>query len=172
MPKAIKYLISMKRLPILIVMLIAGIFLAVQTMGTTNNNPPSKYEKILQMVGEILTQGHFSPKDINDDFSKKVFEKYFEELDPDKNIFFQEDLGSLKKYATRIDDEIKGAPVQFFLEVSKIFNKRIEESSLIYKDILNRLEHAMPGLHFRRARNYRLSCACRGSNASRICSRG
>ena len=136
MPKAIKYLISMKRLPILIVMLIAGIFLAVQTMGTTNNNPPSKYEKILQMVGEILTQGHFSPKDINDDFSKKVFEKYFEELDPDKNIFFQEDLGSLKKYATRIDDEIKGAPVQFFLEVSKIFNKRIEESSLIYKDIL------------------------------------
>jgi carboxyl-terminal processing protease len=117
-------------------MLIAGIFLAVQTMGTTNNNPPSKYEKILQMVGEILTQGHFSPKDINDDFSKKVFEKYFEELDPDKNIFFQEDLGSLKKYATRIDDEIKGAPVQFFLEVSKIFNKRIEESSLIYKDIL------------------------------------
>lgn len=126
----------MKRLPILIVMLIAGIFLAVQTMGTTNNNPPSKYEKILQMVGEILTQGHFSPKDINDEFSKKVFDKYFEELDPDKNIFFQEDLTSLKKYSTRIDDEIKGAPVQFFLEVSKIFNKRIEESSLIYKDIL------------------------------------
>ncbi|HEV7621293.1 MAG TPA: tail-specific protease, partial [Flavisolibacter sp.] len=75
----------MKRLPILIVMLAAGIFLAFKTMGKTSKiDPPTKYEKILQIVGEILTQGHYSPKDINDDFSKKVFNKYFEELDPEK----------------------------------------------------------------------------------------
>jgi carboxyl-terminal processing protease len=128
MLKAIKYLISMKRLPVLIVMLIAGIFLAFQTTGTSNKkNPPSRYEKILQIVGEILTQGHYSPKDINDDFSKKVFNRYFEELDPDKNMFMQEDITSLNKYSTKIDDEIKGAPVEFFLEVSrKIFNKRAD----------------------------------------------
>src|SRR3954465_9890610 len=98
MLKAIKYLISMKRLPLLIVMVLAGIFLAFNTMGTSNkSNPPSKYEKILQVVGEILTQGHYSPKDINDDFSKKVYAKYFEELDPDKNLFLQEDLKALNK---------------------------------------------------------------------------
>src|SRR5215217_3370052 len=136
MPKAIKYLISMKRLPIVIAMLVAGIFLAFQTMGKTSTTPPSKYEKILQIVGEILKQGHYSPKDINDDFSKKVFYKYFEELDPDKNIFMQSDIASLDKYSTKVDDEIKGAPVQFFLEASKIFNKRAEESSAIYKEIL------------------------------------
>src|SRR6478609_6945884 len=106
MLKAIKYLISMKRLPVLIVMLIAGIFLAFQTTGTSNKkNPPSRYEKILQIVGEILTQGHYSPKDINDDFSKKVFTRYFEDVDPDKTIFLKEDLQALKKYETRIDDE-------------------------------------------------------------------
>src|SRR5215218_115910 len=109
MPKAIKYMLDMKRLPILIVMVIAGVFLAFNTMGTTNTKiPPSKYEKILQIVGEILAQGQYSPKDINDEFSKKV------------------------------DDEIKGAPVQFFLEASKIFNKRAEESSAIYKEILSK----------------------------------
>src|SRR3954468_1034119 len=122
MPKAIKYLISMKRLPILILMLAAGIFLAFQTLGKSNSNPPSKYEKILQIVGEILKQGHYSPKDINDDFSIKVYNRYFEELDPDKDLFLQEDLKSLDKYSTRIDDEIKGAPVEFFLEASKVFN--------------------------------------------------
>ncbi|MGN6402403.1 MAG: carboxy terminal-processing peptidase, partial [Flavisolibacter sp.] len=127
----------MKRLPILVVMLIAGIFLAFNTMGTTHNSiPPSKYEKILQIVGEILTQGHFSPKDINDDFSKKVYNKYFEELDPDKNIFMQSDIAALDKYSTKLDDEIKGAPVQFFLEAGKLFDKRAEEAAAIYKDIL------------------------------------
>jgi len=139
MPKAIKYMLDMKRLPILIVMVIAGIFLAFNTMGTTNTKiPPSKYEKILQIVGEILAQGHYSPKDINDEFSKKVFYKYFEELDPDKNIFMQSDIASLDKYSTKVDDEIKGAPVQFFLEAGKIFNKRAEESSAIYKEILSK----------------------------------
>jgi carboxyl-terminal processing protease len=139
MPEAIKYLISMKRLPLLIVMLIACVFLAFNSMGKSNKtNPPSKYERILQIVGEILKQGHFSPKDINDDFSKKVFVKYFEGLDEDKDMFLQEDLNSLNKYSTRIDDEIKGAPVQFFLEAGKIFNKRAEEAAQIYKDVLTK----------------------------------
>jgi hypothetical protein len=30
----------------------------------------------------MLTQGHYNPKDINDAFSKKVYEKYFADLDP------------------------------------------------------------------------------------------
>lgn len=140
MPTAIKYLFSMKRIPVLIVMLAAGIFLAFQTLGkSVNNNPPSKYEKILQIVGEILTQGHYSPKDINDDFSRKVYNKYFEELDPDKDIFLKEDMTALQSYSTKIDDEIKGAaPVQFFLEAGKLFDKRASEAASIYKDILSK----------------------------------
>lgn len=138
MPKALKYMLDMRRLPILIVMLIAGVFLAFNTMGTTPTVPPSKYEKILQIVGEILAQGHYSPKDINDEFSKKVYTKYFQELDPDKNIFLQDDIASLEKYSTRIDDEIKGAPVQFFLEVGKIFNKRAAEGAVLYKELLSK----------------------------------
>ena len=138
MPKAIKYLISMKRLPIVIAMVIAGIFLAFNTMGKSNTPPPGKYEKILQIVGEYLKQGHFSPKDINDDFSKKVYTKYFEELDQDKDMFLQQDITSLNHYSTKIDDEVKGAPVQFFLEAGKLFNKRVEEAAQFYKDILSR----------------------------------
>src|SRR5204863_5600149 len=124
--------------PIVIAMVIAGVFLAFNSMGKTKSDPPTKYEKILQMVGEMLAEGHYSPKDINDEFSKKVFTSYFEQLDPDKNIFLKEDLVALDKYSTRIDDEIKGAPVEFFLEANKIFNKRIEEAAVIYKDILSK----------------------------------
>jgi carboxyl-terminal processing protease len=141
MPSAIvNYIFNMKRLPLLLFMLAAGIFVAIssQGSGTAAANPPSKYEKILQSVGEMLRQGHYSPKDINDEFSKKVFTKYFGEVDPEKNIFLQEDIQALRQYETRLDDEIKGAPVSFFLEVGKRFNKRMEEASAIYKDILSK----------------------------------
>jgi carboxyl-terminal processing protease len=60
----------MKRLPLLLGMLAIGIFLAFNTSGS-DNIPPSKYERILQSVRELLVQGHYNPKDINDDFSKK-----------------------------------------------------------------------------------------------------
>ncbi len=136
MPWALKYFMNMKRLPLLLLMLAGLIFLAFNTLGTGTAIPPSKYERILQSVGEILTQGHFSPKDINDNFSQKVYKKYFEDIDPEKNIFLSEDIEKLKKYEKRIDDEIKGAPVEFFLEVSKIFDKRVEDAAKIYKDVL------------------------------------
>ena len=126
----------MKRLPLLLVMLAVGIFLTMRTLGTDKTPPPTKYERILQSIGIILSQGHYSPKDINDAFSKKVFVKYFEELDPEKNILLQQDVEALRKYETRLDDEMKGAPVELFMDVSQVFNNRVEEASKLYTDIL------------------------------------
>lgn len=129
----------MKRLPLLLLMLSAGFFLTFRTLGTSGKSaPPSKYERILQSVGEMLKQGHYSPKDINDNFSKIVFRKFLEGLDPDRNILLQEDLVALKRHETRIDDEIKGAPVEFFTDAAKIFNKRIEDVAKVYKEILSK----------------------------------
>ena len=138
MQKAIKYLLNMKRLPIVITMVVAGSFLAFQTMGTGTKNPPSKYEQILKLVGEMLSQAHYSPQNINDAFSKKVFKKFINELDQEKNMYLQSDMADLKKYETKIDDEIKGSPVEFFLAAGKTFNIRMEEASLMCKEILSK----------------------------------
>lgn len=135
----LKYLLSMKRLPLLILMLVAASFLAFNTMGTGrhNSNPPTKYENILRLVGKMLTEAHYSPQAINDAFSKKVFKKYMNDLDGEKNILLQSDIDALKKYETKIDDEIKGAPVEFFLAAGKRFNTRMEEAALLYKEIMS-----------------------------------
>lgn len=129
----------MKRLPIVIMMVVAGSFLAFKTMGTgtrTSTNPPSKYEQILKLVGEMLSQAHYSPQNLNDAFSKKIFKKFIADLDPDKNMYLQSDMSALTKFETKIDEEIKGAPVEFFLEAGKVFNKRMEESSVICNEFL------------------------------------
>jgi len=115
----------------------AGLFLAFQTMGTTTKTPPGKYEDILRLVGEMLTQAHYQPQAINDDFSRKIFKKYIDDLDPEKNMFLASDIDALKKkYETRIDDEIKGAPVEFFSVAGKQFTKRMEEAQAICNEFL------------------------------------
>ena len=126
---------SKRSLPILFLVLACGIFIAFRTLGTSEA-PPTKYEKILRTVGEMLEQIHYSPKNINDKFSKEVFQKYLKSVDPEKNIFLHADIDQLKKYENRIDDEILGAPVQFVPAVTELFKKRIAETEKIYKELL------------------------------------
>ena len=128
----------MKRISILVLLVTVASVITFQSLGKGKQNPPpDKYSNILVLVGRMLAEGHFSPQPIDDQFSAKVFDRYIDELDPEKNILLKSDVESLqKKFGTRIDDELNGAPVLFVKEASVIFKKRMLESELIYKKIL------------------------------------
>ena len=131
----------MKRLPIVVMFALTGSFLAFRSIGniTLDKTPPGKYEQILKLVGDMLNQAHYSPQEINDAFSKKIFAKYIGDLDPEKTMFLQADIDQLKKrYENRIDDEVKGADVEFFLAAGKVFNARMEEASAFSNEILSK----------------------------------
>jgi carboxyl-terminal processing protease len=136
MLKVFKYMINKKNLPIVVLVLATGSFVAFRTLAF-NGNPPTKYELILQNVGKMLEDNHYSPKDINDNFSAEVFRKYLTEVDPEKDVLLQADISALKKYETKIDDEILGkASVQFVPAVNVVYKKRIAEAEALYKEIL------------------------------------
>lgn len=128
----------MKRISILVLLVTVASVITFQSLGKGKQNPPpDKYSNILVLVGRMLAEGHFSPQPIDDQFSAKVFNRYIDELDPEKNILLKSDVESLqKKFGTRIDDELNGAPVLFVKEASVVFKKRMLESELIYKKIL------------------------------------
>jgi carboxyl-terminal processing protease len=129
-------MINKKNLPIVILVLATGSFVAFRTLAF-NGNPPTKYEVILQNVGKMLEDNHYSPKDINDNFSAEVFRKYLTEVDPEKDVLLQTDINGLKKYETKIDDEILGkTSVQFVPAVNLVYKKRIAEAEALYKEIL------------------------------------
>ncbi len=131
-------MISKRNLPIVLLVLGAGVFVAFRTLGI-GKNPPTKYEKILHNVGEMLEEIHYSPKHIDDKFSKEVFTKYLADVDVEKNVLMQSDIDALSPYSTKIDDEILGtAPIQFVPAVEAIYKKRLAETALIYKDILSK----------------------------------
>lgn len=102
-----------------------------------NKSDDSKEQMLLTAIGTILEQKHYSPKPIDDNFSKEVFKKYLEQLNPDKDIFLESDINYLKKYQLTLDDEIHGAPLNFYPDASSIYLKRVDEIMQLYKQILS-----------------------------------
>lgn len=130
-------MMSKKFIPVLLVLTAASLFLAFQTQGRSDkDNPKSKYIRILRNVGVLLEQGHYSPKKIDDNFSKEVLKKFIADLDNDRNIFLQGDIDELKKFDSKIDDEIHGAELLSFYSINEVYLKRLNETSVLYKDIL------------------------------------
>jgi carboxyl-terminal processing protease len=113
----------------------AVIFIAATPL---NEDPPSKNEVIMRTVGAMLEQGHYSPKKIDDNFSKEIFSEYIKRLDPSKRILLEKDISKLRKYETSIDDEIHGASLGFFSSSEEIYKARIAETEEIYKQFIEK----------------------------------
>jgi carboxyl-terminal processing protease len=130
---------SKKILPIALLILGTVVVVAFRTWRT-GENPPTKHELILHDVGEILEQIHYSPKQINDAFSKEIFARYLKSVDVEKNVLLQTDVDALRsRYETRIDDEILGkVAIEFVPAVGDVYKKRLAETEQLYKDILSK----------------------------------
>jgi carboxyl-terminal processing protease len=137
MQKFTQFMKSRKGLLLLAIVMFGGLFFAFRSSGIGGSGVIlTQRERLLQGVGSILKEVHYSPKNINDDFSKQVFKKFIDELDGDKTHFLASDIAALKKYETTIDDEINGAAIEFVPAVSAIYDKRITDVIAIYKEIL------------------------------------
>ena len=129
-------MLNKRNLPVVLLVSVLGIAIALKTFAF-GTNPPTKYERILKNVSELLEEIHYSPKDINDKFSAEVFKKYLKDVDAEKKLFLKSDILDLSKYQNQLDDEILGkAPVQFVPAVVAIYKKRLQETQVISHEIL------------------------------------
>ena len=120
------------------VFLFGALFFAFNTFKSENQESPElRQRKLLSTIGQLLESEHYSPRNIDDAFSKEVFNAYFKALDPEKNTFLQSDLYNLSNYSTTIDDEIHGATIAFQPAVSRIYALRIIETKAIFNQIMD-----------------------------------
>ena len=120
------------------VFLFGALFFAFNTFKKEGQESPElRQRKLLSTIGQLLESEHYSPRNIDDAFSKEVFNAYFKALDPEKNTFLQSDLDSLSNYSTTIDDEIHGATIAFQPAVSRIYAQRIVETKAIFNQVMD-----------------------------------
>ncbi|WCT13409.1 carboxy terminal-processing peptidase [Mucilaginibacter jinjuensis] len=110
---------------LLVIFRVSGFAQAVT--ANVDNVALATQSKLLTQVSTMLAIRHYSPRTINDDFSKAVWERYINRLDAKREFFLQKDIDSLKKYELTIDDEIHGVlPVSFLPCINRIYNREID----------------------------------------------
>lgn len=136
MNKFFAFMKSTKGLVLLAVLLV-GISVVAFTKNNKNVTDNPK-QKLLTTVVDLIEKQHYAPQTIDDNFSKKIFNKYFDELDGDRILFTEGDINSLKKYETTLDNEMHGDGFDFIPALNVIYNKRTDEVIAQQKEILSK----------------------------------
>ena len=129
-------MLNKRNLPLVLLVSALGIAIALKTFAFAGS-PPTKYERILQNVSELLEEVHYSPKKIDDKFSSEVFNKYLEQINIEKKFFLKSDMQDLSRYQYKLDDEILGkVPVQFVNATLVIYKRNLQENQAFCHEIL------------------------------------
>ena len=103
-----------------------------------NDTEDLRRDLLLKVISFAISNGHYNPGEINDNFSEKAFNLYIERMDFGKRFLLQEDIEKLSKYRKELDNAMNNVNFEFFDLSVSIMNKRTIESEAYCKEILSR----------------------------------
>ena len=95
-----------------------------------------KEQAILRTLIGVLQQHHFSPIQLDDDFSVKAFDYYLDRLDGTKRFLIQDDIDQLEVYKLNIDDQARELSLEFFDLSAELIDKAYDRAEGIYKGLI------------------------------------
>ena len=118
--------------------LLLAVFVGVASCSFTSKefNDPDKDKLLIDLITYVLQKGHYNPKDMNDEFSKNVYDDFIKGLDPLKRYFLASDIEEFSQYELEIDDQIKVKDLAFFDLVYSRFRERMEDIKVLYPKVL------------------------------------
>lgn len=134
-------------LPIVAGALLLASYIPTAFQSLTNQNESievapspdmSKEQVLMRLVRQSLETRHYLENSVNDDFSKKVFKEYTDNINFRKLFLTEGDFNELKAFETKIDDEMMAETFQLFDLSLQIRDKRRKEAQSYYKEILSK----------------------------------
>ncbi len=120
-----------------IVMIVLGAVVVGFATLYPKTSQKDKEATIVEAVMYIMNHYHYSPQDINDEFSKKAFKNYLKYLDSGKRFLIQSEVDELKKHELLIDDYIRTGDISFFENSINTLNNAIDRAEIVYNDVIN-----------------------------------
>ena len=65
---------------------------------------PPRDQVVLGVMLQGLTQLHYQPEKLDDQFSQRVFDLYLKRVDVNKQLLLAPEVAALRQYQTKIDD--------------------------------------------------------------------
>ena len=67
----------------------------------------SQHAKVAKRVSDLFSRSHYKYMPLDNTLSQKVFDRYIEQLDFNKQIFMQSDIDAMKVYQYALDENLK-----------------------------------------------------------------
>ncbi len=94
---------------------IVGIaFLFHQYSPFHQGGPKDRDAALIHTITQVLSRGHFQPKELDDTFSKNIYALYLKNIDSGKRFLTQADIDQLKPFELQLDDQAKAGTFEFF----------------------------------------------------------
>jgi len=97
----------------------------------------SKENRILSAIFSIIAQNHFKPVEINDEFSKKAFKVFLENVDNFKRFYLLSDVSTLRNFDADLDNQLLEGRLDTYELAWSIMKTRIEEAEKINTALLS-----------------------------------
>lgn len=91
---------------------------------------------LMQIVLGNLTQLHYKPQKIDDNFSQKLFDLYIDRIDFGKRYLTQEDLSKMEMYKYDLDNEALNGNYEFFDLANELLVAGLNKTQAYYQEIL------------------------------------
>ena len=100
-------------------------------------NNPSKDKLLIEIVSYVLKKGHYSPSEINNQFSEEVYKNFLNGIDSRHLFYIQSDIDFFDSFKFEIDDQIKTSKIDFFNISQERYLKRLGQVKSFYPLLLN-----------------------------------
>lgn len=100
--------------------------------------PDKTYERISQVITQILSSYHYRKQQLNDSLSSAILDQYIKNLDNNKLYFLSSDITSFEKYRFQLDDYLKLGLLNAPFEIFNVYKKRLAERIEFVKSSLGK----------------------------------
>ncbi|SDE38373.1 carboxy terminal-processing peptidase [Riemerella columbipharyngis] len=117
------------------------LFIPLTSMMFCFNSPKNDDEKMMTIMVAIkntLSYLHYNPRPINDAYSRDVYKKYFDKIDPMKQYFLKSDMDKFSLFKDKLDNYFEIGDLTFFKVTTDTLAKRVEYIKSISKEILSK----------------------------------
>jgi len=98
--------------------------------------PPSKEQVLVGSLVQGLSQAHYQPESLDDNFSRRVYKLAIKRLDYRRKFLLQADVAQLATYQLAIDDQTRRGTHEFLDLGTRLLAERTKQVQVLVQELL------------------------------------
>ena len=98
--------------------------------------PTSDHEQATEIILYFMERYHYSPVAVDDELSDQIFDRFLDNLDPQKSFLLASDIEEFARYRLKFDDALRNANLNPVFDLFKRFRERTEQRAVYAQNLL------------------------------------